>query len=214
MDFYIFRHGETDYNVNKRMQGWLDIPLNDNGIAQAKALAEKLHDVKFDCIYSSSLSRALGTAKIVSRDTNTKIITNNELKEWNLGEFSGKIVRLTDNPADTPLDLSNDIVYVPKALISDDDYVPPNGESHNMFSKRVCDTMIKIAKNTNAETIGISTHGGVIKSLIKKFTDFKYPRSGVPNAEYIKMKWDGQTFTLPEPPIWLLMQSNSYTGGY
>ena len=121
---------------------------------------------------------------------------------------------MTDKPADTPVDTSTDIVYVPFALISNDDYVPEKGESYNMFSKRVHDTIINIAQNTDAKTIGISTHGGVIKTIIKQFTDFKYPRGGIPNAEYIKIQWDGSKFTLPEPPDWLLKQSDSYMGEY
>lgn len=214
MDIYFFRHGETDYNANKKMQGWLDIPLNETGISQARDLSKTLSDVKFDYIYSSPLSRALETAKIVVGNTDTKIITDNGLKEWNLGIFCGKVVRLTDAPADTPFDINSEIVYIPSALISDENYVPQNGESHKMFVKRVCDTITNIAKNTDAKILGISTHGGVIKALIKQFTNLQYPRSGVPNTGYIKMKWDGKTLTLPEPPLWLLNQSNSYTGGY
>ena len=177
-DFYFFRHGETDYNVNKRMQGWLDIPLNQNGIEQAKLLAKNLSNIQIDCIYSSPLSRALDTAKIISEKNHTEIITEDGLKEWNMGVFCGKIVRLTDKPADTPVDTSTDIVYIPLELISNDDYVPENGESYNMFAGRIHDTIIKLAKNTNAKNVGISTHGGVIKTIIKQFTDMKYPRGG------------------------------------
>lgn len=214
LDFYLFRHGETDHNVNKRMQGWLDIPLNQNGVQQAKQLAKKLSNINFDCIYSSPLSRALDTAKIVSEKNKTKIILEEGLKEWNLGVFCGKIVRLTDKPVDTPVDVSTDIVYVPFTLISNDDYVPENGESFNMFSKRVHNTVMNMTKNTESKTIAVSTHGGVIKTIIKQFTGFKYPRGGIPNAEYIKMQWDGNNFTLLEPPDWLITQSDSYTGGY
>lgn len=203
-DFYFFRHGETDYNVEKRVQGWLDIPLNNNGIAQAHELAKKLLNVKFDCIYSSPLSRALKTAEIVCDKNPTKIIIEDGLKERNLGAFSGKIVRMSDASPDTPIDMNTDIVYVPLALLMNDDFVPGNGESYNMMAKRVRDTMIKIATNTDAQTIGIATHGGFIKSLVKQFTDFTYPRSGIPNAEYMKLQWDGNTFTLAEPPIWLI----------
>ena len=60
---YIFRHGETDSNSQKRMQGWLDVPLNANGVAQARVLAQRLADVKFDVVYSSPSSRALDTAR-------------------------------------------------------------------------------------------------------------------------------------------------------
>ena len=71
---YIFRHGETDSNIEHRMQGWLDVPLNANGVAQARALAQKLADVRFDVVYSSPSSRALDTARAVVGDQ--QIITN------------------------------------------------------------------------------------------------------------------------------------------
>ena len=206
-DIYIFRHGETDYNVNKRMQGWLDVPLNKNGIAQAEMLYKKMSNIKMDCIYSSPLSRALDTAKIVAKDT--KIITDDGLKEWNLGVFCGKIIHLTDEPADTPIDMNKDIVNVPFSLLSNDDYVPKDGESYNMFKQRVCDTIIDIMKSTDAKTIGISTHGGVIKILIKQFTNLDWPRGGIPNAEYLKMQWDGKKLSVPECPKWLLPVDNS-----
>ena len=201
-DFYIFRHGQTDYNVEKRVQSFLDIPLNSNGIAQAQALAKNLANVQFDCIYSSTLSRALDTAKIVLGDRKVKIITDPGLRERNLGVLCGKIMNLTDAPADTPVDLTKEKIDMPAALLFNDDYAPEKGESDNEFIKRVSDTMIHIAKHTDAKTVGIATHGGVIGALVRHFTDLNF--SGMPNAEYIKLQWDGKNFSLPEPPEWLL----------
>lgn len=201
---YIFRHGETDYNVQKRMQGYLDIPLNENGFTQARDLAEKLSDVRFDCIYSSPLSRAIETAKIVAQKDNVKIITEPGFAEWNLGVFCGHIIRLTEDAKDTPYDLNDDIVYIPRALISDDDYVPQNGESYNMFAKRVNDAILNIMKNTDAQNIGIATHGGVVKVLIRTLTNWKLMRGGMPNAAVLKMQWDGERLVVPEKPDWLI----------
>lgn len=210
--FYIFRHGETDYNAQKRMQGWVDIPLNANGVAQAHELAQKLSDISFDCIYSSPLSRALDTAKIVVGDKDTKIITDGGLREWNLGLLGGKIVRITDAPIDTPIDMMADTVNVPYALISNDDYVIPNGESYNMFGKRVYDAITNIAKNTDAQIIGIATHGGVAKVLIKSLTDVHWSRVGMPNCGFFKLEYDGEKFTMREVPDWLMPMVTDNTG--
>lgn len=200
--FYIFRHGQTDYNAEKRVQSILDIPLNKEGISQACTLANNLSGVHFDCIYSSPLSRALDTAKIVVGNQNIEIITDPGLQERNLGALCGKIVKTTDAHVNTPFDINADTINIPLALLSDDDYAPKNGESYNMFAKRVIDTMLNIAKNTDAKTVGVSTHGGVMSFLIRHFTDFAH--GGTPNTGYIKMQWDGKTFTLLETPDWLL----------
>lgn len=200
--FYIFRHGETDYNTERRVQSILDVPLNKNGINQAKQLAKNLSDVHFDVVYSSPLARALDTAKIVVGNRNIKIITDQGLQERNLGVLCGKIVKTNNNPIDTPFDINTDTVNIPLALLSDDDYAPKNAESYNMFTKRVLDTMFNIAKHTDAKTVGISTHGGVVSFLIRYFTAFAH--GGTPNTGYIKMQWDGKTFTLMETPDWLL----------
>ncbi len=208
--FYIFRHGETDYNTQKRMQGWMDVPLNANGVAQAQALAQKLSGIKFDVVYSSSLSRALDTARAVVGDQ--QIIQNGDLREWNMGDFCGHVVKLTDSPADTPIDMSGDVIYAPFALLSNDDYVPPNGESYNMFIARVCKAILDIAKNSDGKTIAIATHTGVAKNIIKQFTDIKWPRSGMPNAEYFKLEYDGEKFTMREVPDWLMPMVTDNTG--
>ena len=65
MDIYLIRHGETDYNKKKRLQGVTDIPLNAQGIALAEKTAAGLRDISFDRIYTSPLIRARRTAEII-----------------------------------------------------------------------------------------------------------------------------------------------------
>ena len=204
--FYIFRHGQTDYNIEKRVQSVLDIPLNNTGIMQAQELAKQLQNVQFDCIYTSPLSRAQDTAKIVAGNKKIQIVPEFGLREKNLGVLCGKILNKTDAPANTPFNIDADVVNIPLALLADDDYTPENGESYNMFTKRILDTMNKIANNTDAKTIGISTHAGVISFLIRHYT--KFTHGGAPNTGYIKMQWDGNTFSLIETPDWLLKVNN------
>ena len=68
MKVYIIRHGETAWNVQKRLQGVSDTELNEKGIQMAKLTAEALKDVPFDCCFTSPLKRAKDTALYILKD--------------------------------------------------------------------------------------------------------------------------------------------------
>ena len=89
MVIYMVRHGQTDFNKKRVMQGLSDVPLNENGIKEANDAKEELKDVNFDICFSSPLKRTIDTAKIIT-DNKCNIITNNLLIERNLGGFEGK----------------------------------------------------------------------------------------------------------------------------
>lgn len=91
MELYIIRHGETDWNTQKRLQGHSDIELNDYGRELAYITSEALKEVEFDVIYSSPLIRAYETATILKRDRAIEIIKDDRLKEMCFGEYEGKI---------------------------------------------------------------------------------------------------------------------------
>lgn len=93
MKLYLVRHGETDWNVEYRAQGYTDIPLNPNGIAQAEKLRDDIKNrgLRFDAVYSSPLQRTLKTAQIIT-DGQYDLILDDRLKERNLGELEGKVV--------------------------------------------------------------------------------------------------------------------------
>lgn len=83
------RHGETDWNIEKRAQGCKDIPLNGNGIKQANRLAERLRGQKWDVIYASPLSRAFETAEAIRSVTGLHITSDERLREISFGETEG-----------------------------------------------------------------------------------------------------------------------------
>ncbi len=89
MKIYVTRHGQTDYNARKLMQGQIDIPLNETGIEQAKATREKVGDVKFDAVYASTLGRAITTASIIGNIDKDKIITDERILEADFGRYDG-----------------------------------------------------------------------------------------------------------------------------
>jgi broad specificity phosphatase PhoE len=82
---YFVRHGETQYNIEKRMQGFCDSPLTDRGIAQAKAVGKGLADIEFTAVYTSESQRVLDTAKHAIGHLNLTINPDSRLKEMNFG---------------------------------------------------------------------------------------------------------------------------------
>ena len=86
----IIRHGETDYNKNKIFQGWDDVPLNKQGLMQAKKVANRLKEEAIDAFYSSDLSRALDTAKEIGKRISLQPTKDKRIRERNLGFFQGK----------------------------------------------------------------------------------------------------------------------------
>ncbi|MCM3730954.1 histidine phosphatase family protein [Fictibacillus nanhaiensis] len=83
------RHGETDWNIERRAQGCMDIPLNNQGQKQAKALAERFRNDIWDVIYASPLSRAFKTAEAISELSGLKVVLDERLREISFGETEG-----------------------------------------------------------------------------------------------------------------------------
>ncbi len=110
---YIMRHGKTDWNKLEKLQGHADIPLNEEGIAVARAAHDKYSDVKFDICYCSPLVRAAETAKLFLEGTNTPIIYDDRLIEMSFGEFEG-----TEGYFNNPKCPINDLFVNPTAYVS------------------------------------------------------------------------------------------------
>jgi len=86
---YLTRHGQTEWNVENRFQGWSDSPLTEKGIRQAKDLAKRLRGISFDAIYSSPAGRALQTAEILRDGREIEIREHPDLREMGLGDWEG-----------------------------------------------------------------------------------------------------------------------------
>lgn len=138
---YIVRHGETDYNVEGRYGGRIDVELNAKGIEQAHILQNELKDIKFDIVISSPLKRAHKTATII---TNSKITIDNRIIERDNGELEGKLKQ--DCPSN--IDFNN----------------PNTGygiESIIDFRKRIFEFFDEITREYKGKNILIVTHAGV-----------------------------------------------------
>ena len=89
--FYFVRHGQTDWNVEGRMQGHTDIPLNSKGVQQAFAALERLRTAKIDVLVASPLMRAVQTALILAEGLEVPVYFDAQLKERSFGSFEGQI---------------------------------------------------------------------------------------------------------------------------
>lgn len=90
MKLLLVRHGETDWNKERRVQGRTDIPLNDSGRAQAASLARALGSARIDAVYASPFSRAYDTARILLGERRLEIIKDEGLAEIRFGLWEGK----------------------------------------------------------------------------------------------------------------------------
>lgn len=83
------RHGQTDWNIERRVQGWTDVPLNRNGTRQAQLLAEALHGIPFHTLYTSDLSRARTTGAILQAQLGVPLHVDTRLRERYFGRAEG-----------------------------------------------------------------------------------------------------------------------------
>lgn len=161
MDIYLIRHGETDWNKVKRLQGITDIPLNAYGIELAEKTAEGLKDVPFDRIYTSPLIRACKTAEIIRGDRPIEIIPTRGLLEISFGDYEG----LTYLP---------DKYNIPKPgfrkfFDDPENYdTPPNGESLQHLRERTSSFVRGIMNDPANEdlTILMAAHGAAIRGIL------------------------------------------------
>ena len=148
---YVVRHGETEWNALNKVLGRTDIPLNSNGIDQARELARSLKGLQADEFLSSPLSRARQTAGIISEETGIAYRIDNRLIEQDFGSFEG-INRLAGEYQEAKRE------YFTRY---------PGGESYFDMAARVF-SLIKELEGKNALLV---THGGVCRIIRSYFED-------------------------------------------
>jgi len=150
LKLWLVRHGQTDWNIEGRIQGQVDIPLNATGRAQAEALACKLADKPFIAVYSSDLERARETAEILAAPHELPVQIDPRLREINQGEWEG----LTLNAVRE----QHAAQFNPNAPISPD-FRPPLGESVTEVAERMQAVFNDIQKKHPSGAVLIVTHG-------------------------------------------------------
>ncbi|MCC3245651.1 histidine phosphatase family protein [Methylocystis sp. WRRC1] len=147
------RHGETNWNIERRFQGQFDIALNARGRAQAQALARELDEKHFDRVYSSDLRRALTTAEAVAEGRGLKIRTVPELREKNDGVWQGH--------THAEVQVIYEDIY-PHYLSRKASFAAPDGETLEQFRERVAAALTAIARENEGRTVLVVAHAGVL----------------------------------------------------
>jgi probable phosphoglycerate mutase len=155
------RHGETAWNVDTRIQGHLDIPLNDTGHWQAERLGQSLVAEDITAIYASDLSRAHETALYVSRASGVPVVAELGLRERGFGDFEGRTF------AEIEVALPDQAERWRKR---DPAFAPSGGESLLQVQERVLATVDRLAKLHPGELIVMVAHGGVMDVLYRAAT--------------------------------------------
>jgi probable phosphoglycerate mutase len=184
------RHGETTWNVDTRIQGQLDIGLNDTGRWQAARLAQALAGEPITAIYASDLGRAFETAEHVGRATGVPVIPEPGLRERHFGEFQGR----------TFADIESALPR--QAMLwrtRDPDFAPSGGESLKQLRERVVSTAHTLAARHPGELIVMVGHGGVLDVLYRAATrlELQAPRTwALGNAAINRLLWTPDGFSL------------------
>lgn len=152
MKIWITRHGQTELNKRKRMQGLSNEPLNETGIFQAEEIGKMLDNVQFDAVYASPLQRAVKTASIIAKLSEKQIITDRRIIEVNFGKYE----RCSYFRMGIPMTL---YWAFPELFPA-----PPSVETIRSMTERAS-SFLRELEDKDYENVLIVCHGGIIRAL-------------------------------------------------
>lgn len=182
---YLMRHGQTLFNLRRKIQGACDSPLTDEGVKQAKiaGLYFKENGITFDHAYSSTQERASDTLEIVT-DFKMSYERLKGIKEWNFGLFEGESEDL--NPPHEPGDKSYGNFFLKF-----------KGESEKIVEKRMTETLTDIMEKEDHNTVLAVSHGAACYAFFLRWAP-EFPFTGIPNCSIFKYEYENGKFTLIE----------------
>lgn len=186
----VIRHGETAWNTESRIQGHIDIPLNDKGRWQAQRVAQALADEELDAIYSSDLQRARDTALAIARVKGLPLNQDVNLRERHFGRFEGKTQG--EVAAQWPQEAQ-------RWRDRDPSYGPEGGETLQSFYDRSLEALMRLARRHPGQSIAVVAHGGVLDCFYRAANGMalNVPRSWkITNASINRLLFNGEGFGL------------------
>lgn len=177
MKLYIIRHGITEWNKKRRMQGRTDIPLAEEGIELAVKTGKGMASVPLDLVISSPLNRAMETARYITEGRNIPMMTDPRIQEISFGKWEGEYVLESEILPKGYLDqFYNDPMHIPQA---------PGGETFAQVRERTGKFLEDLYNHPEYADLNIliSTHGAAGRCLLSHFYDdgaYNIWRTGVP----------------------------------
>ena len=153
----LVRHGETEWNVQRRYQGQMDVPLSGLGRQQAELVAERLSAGKIDAVYASDLSRTWQTARIIAEKCNLEISPEPRLRELRFGVFEG----LTFDEAEAKYP---DMI---SAWLKDFNNTPDGAETIDAFNARIISLLDDLKRKHNEQSVLLVGHGGSLSEILR-----------------------------------------------
>jgi broad specificity phosphatase PhoE len=157
LQLMLVRHGESEWNAQRRFQGQSDVPLSALGRLQAQLVAERLAGVKIDAVYASDLVRAWETAAAIAAQGNLEVISEPRLRELKFGVFEG----LTFEEAEA---------HYPEMVAAwlDDFNRPPDGaETIDLFNARVVSLLDDLKAKHDEQVVLLVGHGGSLSEILR-----------------------------------------------
>ncbi len=177
---FLARHGQTDWNAAGRWQGHTDVPLNETGRAQARALAERLRGEGIAAIASSDLARARRTAEIVAHVLGLQVdLVDPDLRERRFGIFEGLTLRECEQRH--PEEWAR--------YAADPGLGPPDGESRSALLERLRRAVHRVADRLAPPPL-VVTHGGAMRALVAGLavaSPSGRPLGPIPNAGVLRL---------------------------
>lgn len=189
MDIVLVRHGETDWNVEKRLQGHIDIPLNQVGVRQAAAMGRALAGETFDAVFASDLQRAVQTAAVIATPRTMTVQQDAGLRERCFGAFEGLCPQ--DIEAQYPQVFAQWRARDVSVQFPDGERV---AETLRAFYARVNTALDRVIASGAYRRIAVVAHGGVLDCIYRRAKGIALdaPRDfEMLNASINRLVWDG-----------------------
>lgn len=185
---HLIRHGQTAWNAQKRLQGQIDIPLNEQGLAQAEQVAQEFEGYSLGGIYSSPLQRAHQTAQAINRSHQHSIQLHHALQESSYGSLDGIFIEEYHRRCKEKDPSFHQMTY--KELLHFK--LADDAESYFEVYQKVRPVLDEIVQKHLGEEVVIVTHGGLMRAVIAMLVDEPMKEIQISNIGCLTLSGDGK----------------------